>query len=180
MNNIGTKTIETKRLILRKMLDTDAEYIFNNWANDVRVTKTLTWPTHQSIDITKEVLSEWLDEYTKEHTYRWGIQLKDSPELIGMIDVVNNALKDERCEVGYVLMYDKWNNGIMTEALKAVIDFLLNEVGYYMVELRHSSSNPASGRVMQKCGMKKDGQLPNRIKNIDGTRADLIYYSITK
>lgn len=115
-----------------------------------------------------------------DHTYRWGIQLKDSPEIIGMIDVVSSSQKNEVCTIGYVLMRNKWNSGIMTEALQAVINFLLYEVEYYMVELRHLNSNPASGRVMQKCGMKKDGELPNRIKNPDGTRSNLIYYSITK
>lgn len=178
MNNLGTRTIETERLILRRVKKEDAEAIFNNWANDNRVTKNLTWPTHANIDVTNLVLDKWLEEYNNEHAYKWGIQLKDSDELIGMIDVVKNTIRDERCEIGYVLMYDKWNRGIMTEALKAVIDFLLNEVKYYMIELRHSSSNPASGKVMEKCGMTKDALLPNRIKNPDGTRSDLIYYSI--
>ena len=180
MNNIGTKTIETERLILRKLTKDDAESIFNNWATDERAVKYLTWPIHQNIETTKEILDNWLNEYNNEHTYRWGIELKDTHELIGMIDIVKNTLRDERCEIGYVLKYDAWNKGIMTEALKAVIDFLLNELGYYIIELRHSSSNPASGKVMEKSGMIKDGELPNRIKNEDGTRSNMIYYSITK
>ena len=180
MNNLGTKKIETERLVLRQLKDRDAKYIFNNWANDERVTKTLTWPTHENIEVTKKLVENWLEKYNNEHTYMWGIHFKDSEELIGMIDVVKNTLRDERCEIGYVLMFDQWNKGIMTESLKAVIDFLLNEVGYYMVELHHSSNNPASGKVMQKCGMTKDGTLPNRIKEKDGTRGDLICYSVTK
>lgn len=180
MKNIGTIQLETERLILRKFNNDDAAFIFNNWAHDERVTISLTWPPHERIETTEEVLKSWLEKYNQEHIYRWGIQLKDNPELIGMIDVVRNHLEDEVCEVGYVLMYDKWNQGYMTEALKKVIEFLLYDVGYYMVELRHASDNPASGEVMKKCGLKRDGVLPNRIKSLDGNRSDLIYYSITK
>lgn len=178
MNNIGTKTIETDRLILRKIDAVDDKYIYNNWASDDRVTKHLTWPTHGSIEVTKSVLSGWLKAYDEEHCYRWGIQLKDSPELIGMIDVVNKNVYYETCEIGYVLMHSQWGKGIMTEALTAVLDFLLNNVGFYLIELRHSSKNPASGRVMEKCGMVQDAVLPHRIKEKDGSRSDMIYYSI--
>lgn len=180
MKNLGSKTLETKRLILRKLTEKDAPAIYNNWASDEKVTKTLTWETHKNIGVTEKILKEWLTQYQQETTYRWGIQLKETNELIGMIDVVKNIINDERCEIGYCLMHKYWNQGIMTEALESVINFLLNDVNYYMIELCHASNNPASGKVMEKCGLKKDGQLPNRVKNIDGTRADLIYYSITK
>lgn len=70
MNNLGTKRIETNRLVLRKLVETDADYIFNNWANDDRVTERLTWTSHENIEVTKEILSKWLDDYNKDHTYR--------------------------------------------------------------------------------------------------------------
>ena len=49
-----------------------------------------------------------------------------------------------------------------------------------MVEANHRSSNPASGRVMQKAGMKYDATLRKRMLETDGDRADKVYYSITK
>ncbi|MBR2067612.1 MAG: GNAT family N-acetyltransferase, partial [Solobacterium sp.] len=50
MKHLGTKTIETSRLILRKLNDDDAEAMFRNWASDNEVTKYLTWPTHNNIE----------------------------------------------------------------------------------------------------------------------------------
>ena len=52
----GTQTIETPRLILRKARMEDAEPMFRNWANDTEVTKYLTWPPHENIEVTKSVL----------------------------------------------------------------------------------------------------------------------------
>lgn len=53
MNHLGTKTLETERLVLRPFKETDVEDMYQNWASNNNVTKYLTWPTHTSKDITK-------------------------------------------------------------------------------------------------------------------------------
>ena len=68
----------------------------------------------------------------------------------------------------------------MTEALKCAMDFLINEVGFHMVYAFHDVKNPASGRVMEKAGMKYEATLRQKHKRKDGTFADLNYYSILK
>ena len=62
MKNIGTIQLETERLILRKFNNDDAAFIFNNWAHDERVTISLTWPPHERIETTEEVLKSWLEK----------------------------------------------------------------------------------------------------------------------
>lgn len=71
--------------------------------------------------------------------------------------------------------------GYVTETLKIVIEYLIKECNFHLVEAKHHASNPASGRVMGKVGMKKDDILRERRKNklIDGYD-DLVIYSITK
>ena len=59
MKHLGTKRIETERLILRKFTIEDAEDMFKNWASDNEVTKYLTWPAHSSLEVSKEVISMW-------------------------------------------------------------------------------------------------------------------------
>ena len=81
--------LETKRLVLRKLNENDADSIFNNWAKDKEVTTYLTWSPHENIEITKKLLNMWLEAYKDEKTHRFGIVLKDEDKLIGMIDVVN-------------------------------------------------------------------------------------------
>ena len=80
MKHCGTQTIETERLILRQFKSEDADAMFKNWANDEEVTKYLTWPPHGTVDVTKEILKQWVDsykdgiyhsQYTVEGHYRW-------------------------------------------------------------------------------------------------------------
>ena len=78
LNHKGTQTIETSRLILRKARMEDAEAMFRNWANDKEVTKYLTWPPHGNIEVTKNLLTSWVESYEKEDYYQWMIVLKQT------------------------------------------------------------------------------------------------------
>ncbi|MGL4107398.1 GNAT family N-acetyltransferase [Clostridium sp. LP20] len=60
MKNLGTNTLETERLILRKFTLEDAQPMYDNWVNDYEVIKYLTWPKHNSVDDTKIVLGDWI------------------------------------------------------------------------------------------------------------------------
>ena len=77
-------------------------------------------------------------------------------------DARQRALADMRsqwAEVAYCLSRAFWGRGIMTEALMAVIDFLIGKVGFLRIEAKHATENIASGRVMEKCGMQLEGVL---------------------
>ena len=63
MKHIGTRELETERLLLRKISVNDAEAMYNNWASDDIVTKYVTWPTHKSVEDTKGLLTMWVKEY---------------------------------------------------------------------------------------------------------------------
>ncbi len=157
MNHCGTKRIETDRLILRKLSVDDAEDMYRNWANDPEVTKYLTWPAHDSVEVTKNILSMWSEEYSKENYYQWGIELKSIDEVIGTISVVGMREEIDKVHIGYCIGKRWWHQGIMTETLGAIIDFFFNEVGCNRIESRHDTNNPHSGEVMKKCGMKLEG-----------------------
>lgn len=75
MNHKGTVKLETDRLILRRFVIEDADDMFINWANDDEVTKFLTWLTHTSVDVSKEILSDWIERYEKNDFYNWAIEL---------------------------------------------------------------------------------------------------------
>ena len=179
MKHLGTKTIETERLILRKLSVKDAEAMFRNWASDPEVTKFLTWPPHASVDATRELLSEWSDNYSKDDYYQWGIELKSPGEVIGSISVV--GMKDEldMVHIGYCIGRAWWHQGIMTEALGALIDFFFNEVGCNRIESRHDLNNPNSGEVMKKCGMRLEGIKRSADKNNQGI-CDVAEYAILR
>ena len=77
MKHLGTQTLETERLILRRFTPEDAEAMFRNWASDSEVTKYLTWPAHASVDVSRDVLNSWIENYAKPDYYNWTIVLKE-------------------------------------------------------------------------------------------------------
>ena len=156
MNHLGTKTIETERLILRKFTIEDAPAMYANWASDPEVTKYLTWQPHRSLTDTRAILSEWVAEYGKGDYYQWAIELK-GVGIIGSISVVNIHESVEEAELGYCIGRAYWGKGIMPEAVKAVINFLFDKVGFRRVMAKHDTANPNSGRVMEKAGMRYEG-----------------------
>ena len=177
MNN--TKTLETGRLILRKFTIEDAEGMFNNWATDSNTTKYLNWNPHENIDETKDFITKKLSKYDSG-LYNWVVELKDTHEIIGSIGEVEKNLKDNTIALGYCYGSKYWNHGYGTEALRKVIEYLLIDGNFYLVLANHISSNPASGRIMQKAGMKYEATLRERKENSDGTRSDVLCYSIKK
>ena len=172
----GTVRLETPRLILLRTQMEDAEAMFNNWANDSEVTKYLTWQPHGNIEVTKNLLSNWVESYEKEDYYQWLIVLKESNEPIGSI-MVSTVGRAQSAHVGYCIGRKWWHQGIMSETLKRVMDFLFDEVGYHRVESMHDSNNPNSGKVMAKCGMKYEGTLRMADRNNQGI-CDACYYGL--
>lgn len=157
MEHLGTEKIETERLILRRFALEDADCMYENWASDDAVTKFLVWPAHTSVDVTKRVLSGWIDGYQNKNKYEWCIELKESGEPIGSIGVAGINEKIWSAEIGYCIGRKFWHRGIATEALAAVMKFLIDEVGFRRIECRHDVKNPYSGEVMKKCGLKYEG-----------------------
>lgn len=179
MNHIGTKTLETERLILRKFKDEDASDLFNNWASDSNVTKYLTWPTHENLDTSKYVIGLWLNEYSNSDHYNWCIELKEDGQAIGSISVVSIDENVEAVEIGYCIGKEYWDKGIVTEAFSSIIKFLFEEVDVKRIVAKHDTNNPASGAVMKKCGLKFEGVNRKAGKNNTGI-CDMAVYSILK
>lgn len=180
MKNCGTQRIETDRLILRRYVIEDADAMYKNWASDSEVTKFLTWQPHSSVDVSRSIIVDWLKEYSDEKYYHWAIVLKDNRnEPIGGISVVHMKEDISMVHIGYCLGRAWWRRGIMSEALKAVMDFMFDTVEVNRVEARHDPMNPNSGKVMQKCGMKYEGTLRSADRNNQGI-CDACYYALLR
>ena len=174
----GTQIIQTERLILRRFTVDDAQAMFDNWANDERVTRYLTWCPHESPEATKQLLELWCAAYENTGTYNWAIEYEGI--VIGNISVVRLNEESEWAELGYCMGYTYWNKGIMPEAAKAVIDYLFAEIGVNRVAISHAVKNPASGRVAQKCGLTFEGTKREYYKNFAGEFLDISDYGIVR
>lgn len=157
MKHLGTKRIETERLVLRRFTLEDAENMYRNWASDPEVTRFLLWPTHEDVEHTRSILKEWVSSYENEDKYEWCIAKKENDEPIGSIGAFNYNEKVQSIEIGYCISKAYWHQGITSEAMRAVMDYLLHEVGVARIEARHDPKNQHSGGVMRKCGLKYEG-----------------------
>jgi RimJ/RimL family protein N-acetyltransferase len=179
MNNVGTKTIETERLILRRIKLSDAEDVFA-WANDNEVSRYVTWKPHKNMRVTKKYLLRCVLSYIRKDYYRWCIVLKETGRAIGTIGAHAENRRIKAIELGYVLLRSCWGKGIMTEAVKAVQDYLFDKAGYNRIAAKHAPENPASGKVMLKAGMQYEGIQRQGGKNNEGNLIDLACYAILK
>lgn len=93
MNNLGTKELETERLILRKFTLDDAKDMFNNYGSDSDASKYLVWNTHKNIEDSISYIKDVLEKYKKDNFYCWGVVLKETNALFGAISVIDLDIK---------------------------------------------------------------------------------------
>ena len=171
----GTQTLHTPRLTLRRITAEDTQAAFRNWMSDEEVTRYLTWPAHGSVEISAMIINEWVNRYRQNDFYQWVIEFEG--EAIGSISVVDRNDDVAKAEIGYCIGKAWWHRGIVSEALRAVIDYLFDEVGMQRIEARHDPRKPHSGAVMRKCGMTFEGTLRRSDRNNQGI-CDASVYAI--
>lgn len=178
MKHAGTRTIETARLILRRLEPTDAEMMFRNWTSDPEVTRYLRWDAHQQVEEAERMLQQWLSRYASEDTYYWAITLKDG-EMIGSIGVEITSEFDRQGSLGYKIGSRWWHQGYAREAAQAVIEYLFQHTELERLDAFHAVENAASGRVMEAAGMRYEGLLRRYYRTRDGFH-DCALYAITR
>ncbi|MBR4038976.1 MAG: GNAT family N-acetyltransferase [Clostridia bacterium] len=171
-------TLETKRLILRRITMRDAKDIFA-YSRDEEVARHVLWSAQKDISEAKEYCRFMMRRYRYDQPSSWGIIEKASNQLVGTIGYMDYNEDNATVEVGYSLTRRLWNGGYMTEALARVIAYTFEAMDINRIEAQHELENPSSGRVMQKCGMRKEGVMRQRLYN-KGRYVDVAMYSILK
>jgi ribosomal-protein-alanine N-acetyltransferase len=152
---IMERRIETERLILRTVTVDDAEAIFK-WASDPDVNKYMIYPIHPNVEVTREWLKSRDIDGTDE--FDLGFVLKETGELIGQGGLFYKDDLDA-WNIGYNLRKDYWGQGLVPEAIQAIIDYVDQEKGVRAIVGEFAKENGKSRRVMEKLGMTywKDG-----------------------
>lgn len=179
MKHLGSRTLETDRLVIRAFVPEDAAPMYRNWASDPEVTKFLTWPTHQSEEVSVQVVTSWVEKNSDPTNYQWAIVWKETMEPIGSISVVHWNEDICEAEVGYCIGKAWWHRGVMTECFFEVIRYLFREVGVNRIKARHDVNNPYSGMVMKKCGLRHEGIHRQADRNNQGI-CDMSVYGILR
>ena len=170
--------LDTPRLTLRPLTMRDAQDIYD-YSRDPEVARHVLWDAHRSLADSRAYLRFILRQYRDGVPSSYGIVLKATGRVVGTIGFMWYSEENHSVEVGYSLARGLWNQGLMTEALKAVMRLSFEELQVHRVEAQHETSNPASGRVMLKCGMRHEGTLRGRIYN-KGRFVDVDLYAILR
>ena len=156
--------LETARLILRQIRMRDAEDIYQ-WSSDERVARYVLWEPHQSIYDTRDYIRYIRSAYRHRLPSSWAIELKETGRVIGTIGFMWISNENRSAEVGYSMSASFWGQGLMPEALHRLLDFSFESLKLNRIEAQYDTRNPASGRVLEKCGMRTEGILRQRIFN---------------
>ncbi len=155
--------IETKRLILRPHNLDDAPEL-QRLIGDRDIAFTTTNIPHPYEDGMAE---EWIqarqEKFEKGEKAEFAIVHRAQGRLIGGVGL-SIDMQNESTEIGYWIGKPYWGQGYCTEAARAVLEYGFEVLGLNRVHSRHFTRNPASGRVMQKIGMKHEGHLRQAIK----------------
>lgn len=167
---LETNIINTKRLVLREFRDEDAQDVYE-YASNENVVKYLGFEPHQSVEASLDVIQKF---YKNANVFA----IEYNGKCIGCIEIRVDLL-NEVADIGYILNYNYWNQGFLTEALKEIIKYCFDTLKLNRVQASHFVENKASGRVMQKAGMLYEGTCIQKIKRKD-IFYDVVMYGIVK
>jgi len=140
--------LKTPRLTLRPFEEKDLDSVFA-WCSSLQVTAWLLWLPHRDKKVTSRLLKDWIK--TKRN-FAWA--LEDSGEAIGEIEVLKDR-PGQGAEIGYLLSEKKWHEGLMSEALSAVLRFLFTDGGYRYLEAEADERNAPSLGLLRRLGFRE-------------------------
>ena len=168
--------LETDDLILRKARRDDRNDIFT-YASDPEVSRFVLWEPHRTPAETARFIRTLRFLYREALPSSWAVTLRETGKVIGTIGFVWYSAENRSAELGYSFSRKYWNHGYATQALRAVIASAFSSLNLDRIEAQHDIRNPASGRVMQKCGLRQEGILRDRIRN-KGEAVSVALYAI--
>lgn len=151
-------TLETDRLLLRKMRMSDAQDIFE-YASNPTVVKYSIGDPHASLEESERYVSSVLEAYDNNIAGLWSITIKGAEKVVGTCGYEMWYSEHYRAEVGYSLAEELWGKGYMTEALNAMVYFSFTEMDLNRVDAICHVENEASLRVLEKAGFEREGLL---------------------
>lgn len=161
----------TDRLEISRVTSDDKADYFYNISNDKKVLETFVCKYAESLD-------DYDFEPYLQMDNLFAIRLKETKKLIGII-LHFAASEENACEIGYGIGSKHWNNGYVTEAVAAFIEYCFSKLNVNKVYASYFTGNDASKKVMEKCGMEYDHFVEKEFEYL-GRERDLTYYAIER
>ncbi len=157
---------------MRKPRTDDVPFIFSYAANPL-ASRFMGWSTHRDMEESHAYIKSCIEDWRGEETLSWVIECDDA--VVGMIAA---RLKGRNAGVGYALAPTAWGRGYATEALDVISDALFRHSPVSAIWALCVVENPASARVLEKCGYQREKLIPNYFPcpNLDGEKHDVWRY----
>jgi [ribosomal protein S5]-alanine N-acetyltransferase len=168
--------LETERLLYREITEGDAEKIFSILSFD-EVTRHYGQESLTNINQAIEFIRHFQKKYDEKSGIRWGIERKDTRQLIGTIGFHALVSKHKRAEIGYEIHPDHWRKGFASEAVSKMLFYGFKDLGLSRIGAVVFTENAASNKLLTKMGFEQEGILRNYIYQ-NGSSYDTIVYSI--
>ncbi len=190
-------TLETARLVLRPFRTADADAVQRLAGDRAVAAMTLNIPHPYEDGMAEKWISNHRDWFERQEQAVFAVTLREcsmrepcgagvppalagetpAPQVIGCVSL-RIKREDQRAELGYWIGRAHWGQGYCTEAVRAVLEFGFGQLGLNRIFACHFARNPASGRVMQKAGMSREGCLRRHAKKWDAFEDVEIYAAL--
>lgn len=170
--------IETPRLLLRRVTATDAEQILALRSHPETM-RYIPRPLVTNLDQAREHFQMIDDKIESNEGINWAITRKENPKLIGIIGHYRIQVENQRSEIGYMLLPEFHGQGIITEAIHAVLVYGFQTMHLHSVEAIIDPRNTASEKVLLKNNFVKEAHILEN-EFFDGKFWDTVIYSLLK
>lgn len=172
--------LETNRLILRKIVDDDAEMLYKNIYNNFEYFKYYYQLPFKDFEEYKTLVEKYKEWYENGNHFRWGIVLKETNEMIGLVQLHTKDSLNNNCKIGYIIGYNYNKKGYAKEAVKAVIDFGFSKLNFHRIEANIVIENTNSIKLAESLGMHFESIREDVYKLGDKYYSQKVYTFINK
>ncbi|MFD0959651.1 GNAT family N-acetyltransferase [Paenibacillus chungangensis] len=170
--------IYTERLTLRQLRPEDSMHLFHYFSRD-EVTEFYDLESFTSIKQATDLIDSWNKRYETEQGIRWAISLKNEERVIGTCGYHNWAKEHSKAEIGYELTPEYWRQGIMTEAIAAILQYGFQSLQLNRIEAFIDPANISSRKLLLKAGLAEEGLLRDCFFE-KGQFVDAVIFSILR
>lgn len=172
------QNLETNRLLLRRINVDDIEEIIALRGNP-KTMKYIPRPLVKTKEDALEHIALIETKIENNEGINWAITLKESPKLIGIIGHYRIKPEHYRAEIGYMILPKFNSKGIVTEAIKEVVNYGFNQMKLNSIEAIIDPENSASEKVLLKNGFVKEAHILEN-EFYEGKFWDSVIYSLLK
>lgn len=173
--------LETERLVLREITMDDLDWYMEHFSRPEMI-EGQGFPGPESREVAEKELHQYIvDLFKNRDGFRWGVTLKGDPRLIGSLGFYKWVRPSgHMAETGYDLDREHWGKGVMSEAMRAMIDFGFERMRLTRIEAIVYVSNRNSWGMLERLGFRREGILRSRGVTIDGAIVDDTMYSLVR